>query len=50
MTQYTSIDVVNGKRHAALAGVSDRLELALFTIHHRILAEAAATSVASSPR
>ena len=27
-------------------GVSDRLELALFTIHHRILAEAAATSVA----
>ena len=28
-------------------GVSDRLELALFTIHHRILAEAAATSVAS---
>ncbi len=23
-------------------GVSDRLELALFTIHHRILAEAAA--------
>jgi DNA-binding NarL/FixJ family response regulator len=31
-------------------GVSDRLELALFTIHHRILAEAAATSVASTPR
>ncbi len=32
-------------------GVSDRLELALFTIHHRILAEAAATSVApTSPR
>ena len=32
-------------------GVSDRLELALFTIHHRILAEAAATSVASgAPR
>jgi len=32
-------------------GVSDRLELALFTIHHRILAEAAATSVAAtSPR
>jgi DNA-binding NarL/FixJ family response regulator len=29
-------------------GVSDRLELALFTIHHRILAEAAATSVASA--
>jgi DNA-binding NarL/FixJ family response regulator len=29
-------------------GVSDRLELALFTIHHRILAEAAATSVAST--
>ncbi|HWX53231.1 MAG TPA: response regulator transcription factor [Verrucomicrobiae bacterium] len=28
-------------------GVSDRLELALFTIHHRILAEAAATSVAA---
>ena len=26
-------------------GVSDRLELALFTIHHRILAEAAAASV-----
>jgi DNA-binding NarL/FixJ family response regulator len=25
-------------------GVSDRLELALFTIHHRILAEAAAAS------
>ena len=23
-------------------GVSDRLELALFTIHHRVLAEAAA--------
>jgi len=30
-------------------GVSDRLELALFTIHHRILAEAAATSVAIVP-
>ena len=29
-------------------GVSDRLELALFTIHHRILAEAAATSVAAT--
>jgi DNA-binding NarL/FixJ family response regulator len=29
-------------------GVSDRLELALFTIHHRILAEAAATSVATA--
>src|SRR5258708_25549546 len=29
-------------------GVSDRLELALFTIHHRILAEAAATSVAAA--
>jgi len=29
-------------------GVSDRLELALFTIHHRILAEAAAAT-ASSP-
>ncbi|HZQ90860.1 MAG TPA: response regulator transcription factor [Terriglobales bacterium] len=27
-------------------GVSDRLELALFTIHHRILAEAAAATVA----
>jgi DNA-binding NarL/FixJ family response regulator len=31
-------------------GVSDRLELALFTIHHRILAEAAATSVAAATR
>ena len=31
-------------------GVSDRLELALFTIHHRILAEAAATSVAAGSR
>jgi len=31
-------------------GVSDRLELALFTIHHRILAEAAATSVAAPAR
>ena len=34
-------------------GVSDRLELALFTIHHRILAEAAAaveTSGAETPR
>jgi DNA-binding NarL/FixJ family response regulator len=29
-------------------GDSDRLELALFTIHHRILAEAAATSVAAT--
>ena len=29
-------------------GVSDRLELALFTIHHRILAEAAAASTASA--
>ncbi|HWR16025.1 MAG TPA: response regulator transcription factor [Terriglobales bacterium] len=29
-------------------GVSDRLELALFTIHHRILAEAAAATSASS--
>ena len=28
--------------------VSDRLELALFTIHHRVLAEAAATSVAAA--
>jgi DNA-binding NarL/FixJ family response regulator len=28
-------------------GVSDRLELALFTIHHKILAEAAATAAAS---
>jgi DNA-binding NarL/FixJ family response regulator len=27
-------------------GVGDRLELALFTIHHRILAEAAAASTA----
>ena len=27
-------------------GVSDRLELALFTIHHRILAEAAAATTA----
>ncbi|HVP65432.1 MAG TPA: response regulator transcription factor [candidate division Zixibacteria bacterium] len=32
-------------------GVSDRLELALFTIHHRILAEAAAaTAAAMQPR
>ena len=31
-------------------GVSDRLELALFTIPHRILAEAAATSVAAGTR
>jgi DNA-binding NarL/FixJ family response regulator len=34
-------------------GVSDRLELALFTIHHRILAEAAAATAgapASTPR
>lgn len=30
-------------------GVSDRLELALFTIHHRMLAEAAAASTASAP-
>lgn len=30
-------------------GVSDRLELALFTIHHRILAEAAAATGASLP-
>jgi DNA-binding NarL/FixJ family response regulator len=29
-------------------GVGDRLELALFTIHHRILAEAAAASTATS--
>ncbi len=29
-------------------GVSDRLELALFTIHHRILAEAAAATVVGS--
>ena len=29
-------------------GVSDRLELALFTIHHKILAEAAATAAAGS--
>ena len=28
-------------------GVSDRLELALFTIHHRILAEAAAATAAT---
>src|SRR5262249_46175372 len=31
-------------------GVSDRLELSLFTIHHRILAEASATSVAAGTR
>jgi DNA-binding NarL/FixJ family response regulator len=31
-------------------GVSDRLELALFTIHHRMLAEAAAASTASAPQ
>jgi len=30
-------------------GVSDRLELALFTIHHRMLAEAAAASTAATP-
>jgi DNA-binding NarL/FixJ family response regulator len=30
-------------------GVSDRLELALFTIHHRILAEAAAAAVGTPP-
>ncbi len=30
-------------------GVSDRLELALFTIHHRILAEAAAATAAATP-
>ncbi|HEU5450545.1 MAG TPA: LuxR C-terminal-related transcriptional regulator, partial [Terriglobales bacterium] len=29
-------------------GVSDRLELALFTIHHRILAEAAAATAAGA--
>src|SRR5258707_1287501 len=29
-------------------GVSDRLELALFTIHHRILAEAAAATTGTS--
>ena len=29
-------------------GVSDRLELALFTIHHRILNEAAAATAASN--
>ena len=29
-------------------GVSDRLELALFTIHHRILNEAAAATAAAS--
>ena len=32
-------------------GVSDRLELALFTIHHRILNEAAAaTTVGTAPQ
>jgi len=31
-------------------GVSDRLELALFTIHHRILAEAAAASGTGTPQ
>ena len=30
-------------------GVSDRLELALFTIHHRILNEAAAATAAAAP-
>ena len=30
-------------------GVSDRLELALFTIHHRILAEAAAATQMPPP-
>jgi DNA-binding NarL/FixJ family response regulator len=29
-------------------GVSDRLELALFTIHHRILAEAAAATTSAT--
>jgi DNA-binding NarL/FixJ family response regulator len=31
-------------------GVSDRLELALFTIHHRILAEAAAAVAGGTPK
>jgi DNA-binding NarL/FixJ family response regulator len=31
-------------------GVSDRLELALFTIHHRILNEAAAATAAAQPQ
>jgi DNA-binding NarL/FixJ family response regulator len=31
-------------------GVSDRLELALFTIHHRILAEAAAAVAGGPPK
>ena len=31
-------------------GVSDRLELALFTIHHRILNEAAAATAAAAPQ
>src|SRR5580704_4773383 len=31
-------------------GVSDRLELALFTIHHRILNEAAAATTAGAPQ
>ena len=31
-------------------GVSDRLELALFTLHHRVLAEAAAQANAISPQ
>jgi DNA-binding NarL/FixJ family response regulator len=31
-------------------GVSDRLELALFTIHHRMLAEAAAATSAAAPK
>ena len=30
-------------------GVSDRLELALFTIHHRILNEAAAATTMTQP-
>jgi hypothetical protein len=31
-------------------GVSDRLELALFTIHHRILNEAAAATASAAPQ
>ena len=31
-------------------GVSDRLELALFTIHHRILNEAAAATASTVPQ
>jgi len=52
MQLYTSEQMVKNALRNIFdkIGVSDRLELALFTIHHRILAQATASVRAAQPR